>query len=135
MISWSSVSVWRRSSNDHCITIITITSSSSSSSSRRRVTSAVMRPDLGLSRLRITITAATRSRADCRPSCRHDVCTDAYHSREYVNLPTHTGQLTSRLVILPTVKPDCRILPNILDGGCLQCFDAVGWAAGRASGL
>jgi len=21
------------------------------------------------------------------------------------------------------------------DGGCLQCFDAVGWAAGRAPGL
>ena len=25
--------------------------------------------------------------------------------------------------------------PNALFASCLQCFDTVGWAAGRASGL
>ena len=32
-----------------------------------------------------------------------------------------------RLIAGGTVYPACEL--------CLQCFDAVGWAAGRASGL
>jgi len=27
------------------------------------------------------------------------------------------------------------VLMQLICTGCLQCFDAVGWAAGRASGL
>jgi len=48
--------------------------------------------------------------------------------------------------LLPSVLPSTRFLALVVEPGgiiseviisrmCLQCFDAVGWAAGRASGL
>ena len=44
------------------------------------------------------------------------------------------GQQVNQMMVLKLVKTYC--LPRLLYGcGCLQCFDAVGWAAGRASGL
>ena len=45
---------------------------------------------------------------------------------EWVNVSSGTS--------LPRVVPDQRPL-NGRCCFCLQCFDAVGWAAGRASGL
>jgi len=33
------------------------------------------------------------------------------------------------------VKRACMCVINTVECYCLQCFDAVGWAAGRASGL
>jgi len=38
----------------------------------------------------------------------------------------------------PVLKPPGKVFTNALllcDMSCLQCFDAVGWAVGRASGL
>ena len=60
---------------------------------------------------------ATLLRA-CRSS---DRCTD---------LQRFALQLTSTL-------PLRRYFPSLalIASGCLQCFDAVGWVAGRASGL
>ena len=69
-------------------------------------------------------------------------------------VPTHPGSPGKRAVKWVCVLTGCSVL-NMLFGGlcncsvepcliptvftllctCLQCFDAVGWAAGRASGL
>ena len=34
-----------------------------------------------------------------------------------------------------SAAPECDIFNLRFNSLCLQCFDAVGWAAGRASGL
>jgi len=40
-------------------------------------------------------------------------------------------QALSVIRILLLIKSACKFYTDF----CLQCFDAVGWAAGRASGL
>ena len=50
-----------------------------------------------------------------------------------VNLSYHLP-LFVELSFSSTARPDLRVLIRVLIY-CLQCFDAVGWAAGRASGL
>ena len=50
----------------------------------------------------------------------HDLCLDTFLS---------STELTSRELFLFPVE---SVVPSVL---CLQCFDAVGWAAGRPSGL
>jgi len=43
-------------------------------------------------------------------------------------------QMRTSINIL-TAKKFAEVIYNNFLEGCLQCFDAVGWAAGRASGL
>jgi len=60
-------------------------------------------------------------------------------------IPTKTAELCGRVGpgnrVLGGSQPYGKgailgvILPLMARASCLQCFDAVGWAAGRASGL
>ena len=40
-----------------------------------------------------------------------------------------------QMVRQKAVRWPCGVCSEGVDSNCLQCFDAVGWAAGRASGL
>ena len=40
-----------------------------------------------------------------------------------------------RVLQRPASDTSLRLYTGCRDDNCLQCFDAVGWAAGRASGL
>jgi len=57
------------------------------------------------------------------------------HCRFIASIRPHHGRLIILLVSLPGVGRFCTTFRISLHNGCLQCFDAVGLAAGRASGL
>jgi len=58
-------------------------------------------------------------------------------------LNVKTSRVLSQRVVLDYAKADYATIKSELSNicwpeilrGCLQCFDAVGWASGRASGL
>jgi len=51
-----------------------------------------------------------------------------------VNRPPHQHS-TYSYTALADFEPCYRLFLSTTATNCLQCFDAVGWAAGRASGL
>ena len=66
-------------------------------------------------------------------SCWHRHGIDKY-------LDTLLANQTARKVMPPTMHKmaDCRVIISLIlpnPNLCVQCFDTVGWAAGRASGL
>ena len=54
------------------------------------------------------------------------------HSQNVNRLPPY--QTDGHASNQPCRRFNCRMIGRF-DDLCLQCFDAVGWAAGRASGL
>jgi len=49
----------------------------------------------------------------------------------FLLVPAYPGSPVKRLCVCVCVRACVRVLSAL----CLQCFDAVGWVAGRASGL
>ena len=50
-------------------------------------------------------------------------------------MPTHVSLILTYLKIFAELQQRFIFVLDIDNLQCLQCFDAVGWAAGRASGL
>jgi len=55
----------------------------------------------------------------------------------FLLVPAYPGSPVKRLCVCVCVRAcvRARACVCVLSALCLQCFDAVGWAAGRASGL
>ena len=57
------------------------------------------------------------------------------HPHDYTHRRKHTQSSIESTTAVNRMMGDGVNLRKIIQQPCLQCFDAVGWAAGRASGL